>query len=571
MMTAADLAKALNARAQGKGWMACCPAHEDGTPSLAINTGENGKILFRCYANCTQDAVIAALRGKGLWHTNGHDHSIPPERHPELGIPDIKYEYTTADGAVSGCVYRWNARPGGRKQIRPVWRIDGIWQWKAPPDPRPLYGLAELAAFPERPVLLVEGEKAAEGARDHVADHVVMTWPGGTGAVQHIDLAPLKGRDVVLWQDNDEPGKKAMRAITDRLSDARSVKGVKLPDGLPDGWDLGDAIPADLDPIALIGRAVDVRVDRLASLKLVSAATLVAADFKPPRWAIPKLVPEGLALLAGKPKSGKSWAALDFAVAVASGTSAFGNIPCEAGDVLYLALEDTERRLHGRLKAVLQGAPAPARLDIAVTWRRADEGGIEDIRAWLVTHPNARLVIVDTLAKIRGNPDRNKGVYDNDYAAVSAFKSLADEFGVAHLALHHLNKAGNDDPVMAVSGTAGLTGSADTILVLKRNPGEAFGLLYVRGRDVIEAEIGLQFDDSTGKWLHVGGADDHRKSEQRRALLRVLGDNVDPMYPAEIAAALDKQQSTIRQALLRMHRVGEVSRLPNGKYYAAKT
>jgi DNA-binding transcriptional ArsR family regulator len=122
-----------------------------------------------------------------------------------------------------------------------------------------------------------------------------------------------------------------------------------------------------------------------------------------------------------------------------------------------------------------------------------------------------------------------------------------------------------------VSGTAGLTGSADTILVLKRNPGEAFGLLYVRGRDVIEAEIGLQFDDKTGKWLHVGGADDHRKSEQRRAILRVLGDNVDPMYPAEIAAALDKRQSTIRQALLRMHRAGEVSRLPNGKYYAAKT
>ena len=190
-----------------------------------------------------------------------------------------------------------------------------------------------------------------------------------------------------------------------------------------------------------------------------------------------------------------------------------------------------------------------------------------DVR--LTAHPAARLSIIDTLAKVRGKPDRDKGVYDNDYATIAAFKTLADEFGVPIVLVHHLNKVGHDDPLMAVSGTAGLTGSADTIIVLKRNPGEAFGTLYVRGRDVIETDLGVQFDNDTGKWMHVGAANDFRKSEQRRAILQAVASA--PMFPAEIAAALDKRQDTIRQALLRMHRAGEVSRLPNGKYYCMKT
>src|SRR5262249_19054475 len=181
-------------------------------------------------------------------------------------------------------------------------------------------------------------EKAAEGAKDHVDTHVVMTWPGGTGAVAHIDLTPLKGRHVVLWPDNDEPGRKAMRAIADRLTDARSVKGVKLPDGLPAGWDLGDAILTDLDPVALIGRAVDVRLDRLASLPIKKASALDASDLPDIKWAVPGLVPDGVSILAGPKSRGKSFISLDLAIAVASGGNALGNIKCELRAVLHIGL-----------------------------------------------------------------------------------------------------------------------------------------------------------------------------------------------------------------------------------------
>src|SRR5437588_8318399 len=143
-----------------------------------------------------------------------------------------------------------------------------------------------------------------------------------------------------------------------------------------------------------------------APFTVTSAADLVAREFREPKWAIPQIVAEGLTLLAGKPKTGKSWAALDFAVAVAGGYNALGNIECEQGDVLLLALEDNDRRLHQRLKAVLQGQPAPAALHIATQWHRADDGGLDDLQAWLSDHPKARLVLIDTLQMIRSQ--RNK-------------------------------------------------------------------------------------------------------------------------------------------------------------------
>src|SRR4029077_4063327 len=152
-----------------------------------------------------------------------------------------------------------------------------------------------------------------------------------------------------------------------------------------------------------------------ATFTLTSAADLLAREFPEPKWAIPQIIAEGLTILAGKPKTGKSWAALDFAVAVAGGYSALGNVECQQGDVLLLALEDNDRRLNQRLKAVLQGQPAPAALQIATQWRRADTGGLDDLLGWLREHhKTARLVVIDTLQMIRGERSKTAGVYADD-------------------------------------------------------------------------------------------------------------------------------------------------------------
>ena len=304
-------------------------------------------------------------------------------------------------------------------------------------------------------------------------------------------------------------------------------------------------------------------------LKLKTAAELCEQEFRPLKWAIPDLVPEGLTILAGRPKFGKSWLALDFAVAAASGGSAMGTVPCKGGPVLYLALEDTDRRLQERLRAVLQGTDPPEDLEYATEWRRTDQGGLEDLRMWLQSRSkhDARLVIIDTLQKLRGAKKRDAGVYDDDYRAVADFKKLADEYTVPIMVLHHENKAGHEDPLMAVSGTAGITGAADTIMVLRRESrSDPNATLSVTGRDVVVDEIALQQDMQTGKWLKLGRADDFRISEQRRTLVRALADNAGQMTPKEIAQVTRMKPNNVWYLLHKMAKDGDVKRCANGKY-----
>lgn len=289
--------------------------------------------------------------------------------------------------------------------------------------------------------------------------------------------------------------------------------------------------------------------------------------FREPRWAVPELVPEGLTLLAGKPKCGKSWLVLDLALAIAAGGHALGNIRCEQGQVLYLALEDTLRRLQGRMKAVLQGAPAPHDVAITTDWKRSDAGGLDDLRSWLTDHPKARLVVLDTLQKVRGTRKRDAGVYEDDYKVISELKKVADEFTVPILVVHHLNKdGGQSDPFMKVSGTAGITGSADTILILERDGADINAILHVKGRDINEAELAIQFDNEIGKWLKLGKAQDWRISEERRAILKLILDEGGPMHPKEIAYALGKKGASIRSTLSRMAQNREITKLKDGRY-----
>jgi hypothetical protein len=576
-VTAESLARSLGGRRNGHGgWRAKCPSHNDNDPSFDITTGESGKVVFICRAGCTNDQVLDALKRRGLWPereashgrngANGHatDASLPP--HPQFGAPDHRFDYYDRNGHLIGAVCRWNRRD--RKEIRPA-SFDGAkWAWQGFAKPTPLYRLADILKQPNRPVLVVEGEKAAEAAREVAGDITVTTWAHGASAVAQADWSPLKARDVVLWPDADEPGHNAMReaGAALRKAGAHSIRLVKLPDGLPKGWDIADTIPETLDVDNLIKEARDIAAERVAQLGIKSAADLMAREFQPLKMAVPDLIPEGCGLLAGKPKTGKSWLALDCAIAVAGGGYAIGNILCAQGDVLYLALEDTDRRLQGRIRAVLQGAPVPAALCYATEWRRADEGGLEDLRTWLATHPRARLVIIDTLQKIRGARKRDAGIYEEDYRVVAEFKRLADEFTVPIVLVHHLNKEGNSDPVMAVSGTAGITGSADTILVIKREPNDANAILYVRGRDVNEAEVAIRFDNETGRWLKLGKADDWRITEERRAIVRALTDNGGPMFPKEIAAAIGKKQDSVRFLLFKMAKDGTVTKLADGRY-----
>lgn len=157
----------------------------------------------------------------------------PPLTHSSHGKPSRRYAYTTGSGEVSFYHDRYEAKKkGDRKQFSPLslWRSPAgklEWKFKAPPAPRPLYGLPSLASFPDAPALLVEGEKAAEAAALLLPGYPLLTWQGGAQAVDKADFSPLAGRVVWIWPDNDEAGQKAADALVKSLRAARA-KGVRL-------------------------------------------------------------------------------------------------------------------------------------------------------------------------------------------------------------------------------------------------------------------------------------------------------------------------------------------------------
>ncbi|MGZ6979304.1 MAG: AAA family ATPase, partial [Acidimicrobiia bacterium] len=217
-----------------------------------------------------------------------------------------------------------------------------------------------------------------------------------------------------------------------------------------------------------------------------SARDLLAAEFPPIKWAVDGVLADGLNLIAGSPKVGKSWLALGLAVAVASGGRALGKIPVEQGDALYLALEDPPRRLKRRLEIILAGDRAPAALDLWTDCSRLPDGA-DELRRWLDVHPEVRLIGIDVWAKLRPRSDPNAGGYESDYLSTYALKAIADEYGVCVIVVHHTRKQASDDWLDTISGTQGLAGGCDGLLVLRRQRGAAAAELLVTGRDVEEA------------------------------------------------------------------------------------
>jgi RecA-family ATPase len=223
-----------------------------------------------------------------------------------------------------------------------------------------------------------------------------------------------------------------------------------------------------------------------------TAADLQRQTFPPVQYCVPDLIPEGLTLLAGKPKIGKSWLALDICIAVAAGRYCLGERKPMEGDVLYAALEDNRRRLQRRIDRLLSPVHAewPARLTMATSWKRLDEGGVDNIARWIKDTPGARLIVLDTLAGVK--PVRTQQGYTEDYDSLLALHRLDNETGVSIIVLHHTRKMEADDPFDTISGTLGLSGCADTGMVLNRTSRGTS--LYVRGRDIEEAEHAVTFD-----------------------------------------------------------------------------
>lgn len=300
---------------------------------------------------------------------------------------------------------------------------------------------------------------------------------------------------------------------------------------------------------------------------IISARALSEMHFPALQWIIPNLLPEGLALLAGKPKFGKSYFSLQMAVAVAAGEGkALGDLKIEAGDVLVCALEDSPRRLKDRLARMYPFGSAPARLHFATIWPRLDHRGIEALDAWCDLHPDARLVILDTWRAIKPTSNSRGSAYDEDAtAAAPLLEFVKRRPGLAVVVVHHVRKMEADDVFDTISGTHGLTGIFDTLMVLARHGDGA--KLSAQGRDLDGYEKALERDRRTGGWVVNGDAVGLAKTGERQALLNAIVDKGVASL-ADLAEAIGKRPDTTRHLLKGLRDEGLVTQPRHGFYKA---
>jgi RecA-family ATPase len=204
----------------------------------------------------------------------------------------------------------------------------------------------------------------------------------------------------------------------------------------------------------------------------------------------------------------------------------------------------------------------PDRLTISTRWKRLNDGGARELVEWISSVPKPRLIILDTLASVR--PINTRDGYAQDYAALEQVHRIANDYGIGIVVLHHQRKVEAQDPLDTISGTLGLAGCADTSLVLSGN--SSGKSLYLRGRDVEEAEHAIQFDAQACRWKILGDAADVRRSETRNKILGVLKASDAPIGPKEIAEQSGLSEDVVKNRLLAMVKDGEVLKKGHGKY-----
>lgn len=233
-------------------------------------------------------------------------------------------------------------------------------------------------------------------------------------------------------------------------------------------------------------------------LNTIDGETLMTTPLPAIRFVVDQLLPQGLHILAGAPKVGKSWLALWLCLCVSKGERVWGFATAQSS-VLYLCLEDSYARIQNRLFQFTEDAPPT--LHFANLSNSIGRGLEEQISEFLSAHPNTKLVVIDTLQKVR-HPLSDANAYANDYRDLSVLKALADQNHIAILLIHHLRKLNDDDPLNMISGTTGISGATDSSLVLKPDKrGSGRAILYCTGRDIEYRELSLEFQKSTHIWV----------------------------------------------------------------------
>ncbi len=308
---------------------------------------------------------------------------------------------------------------------------------------------------------------------------------------------------------------------------------------------------------------------------IFNGADLLEMDLPEIVFAVVGLLPMGLAILAGGPKLGKSWLIYCICAALGAGRRVLGHFRATQAKSLYLALEDSKRRLQDRLKALCNTDPAIkaglANVDFQISWPRFDdEGGLEKLEEYVkenVPH-GLKLVVVDTLAKVMPK-SKSKGLnaYEADSIIMSRIKSIADKYGVCILIVTHLSKLRTSkDPFDSITGSMGQFGTADTAMLLTRKRGAPTAILQTTGRDIEGNSYDLSWSNPGWSCQGIANEEELELSPERLAILRVFKDDGGALSPNMVAQATGKTPSNTGKLIKKLVEEGFLLSVGYGMY-----
>ena len=227
---------------------------------------------------------------------------------------------------------------------------------------------------------------------------------------------------------------------------------------------------------------------------------LLDADFPEPTWTVPDYIPVGLVSLAGRPKIGKSWMALQLAIAKGSGGYFLGKV-VEKGGVLYLAFEDHGRRLKSRINQIggKRGAPITFKTD----FRPLDGDGLNDLYIEIASG-QYQLIIVDTFGRSLTAGKLEIKDYSDNVAILSPLQRMAQKHAVTILLVDHHSKINGDNPITDLIGSIGKSATFDCVIGLYKEQGKQGAKLMIVGRDQDDVDLAIEFDPVTGCWQSLG-------------------------------------------------------------------
>jgi len=334
-------------------------------------------------------------------------------------------------------------------------------------------------------------------------------------------------------------------------------------------WNKTNVFPS-LPETEIVNQVRDIykRYNIRADVKLVSAKDIQTMELKPINWIIEDLIPEGLGILAGRPKIGKSWLALNLSLAIAQGGTALGQFKTNKSKVLYIPYEDNYRRLKDRIKKILsveyqKEAPANLVYPNECDFPKLNESGLETLEKILDDDDSIKFVVIDTLGRaiVRSNK-RNANPFQDEYDFGASLQKIAIQRCISILLVHHTTKAKYDDIFDQVLGTTGLTASPDLLMMLYKDTNKY--MLSITGRDIEAKDYVMDFNDCL--WNVDSETSQARISPERERIIELFKESNEPMKTGKIASLLDTSEQSTSNILGKMVSDGLLKNVKYGVY-----